>query len=164
MEATRRAFAEFRAGTKTAEDIYRTMCRDIVENVGSTRASIWTLSPLQDRIVCLSLFDARTGAYSSGSALSEEDFPEYFHALQKDGVLVAPDACEHPATRCFDEVYFVPNEIRSLLDIVVMDGATPVAVQCCEHCGTIKQWTDSDREYLEGMSAMLSFMVRIIRT
>lgn len=164
MEATRRAFAEFRAGTKTAQDMYRTMCRDIVENVGSTRASIWTLSPLQDRIVCLSLLDARTGAYSSGSVLSEEDFPEYFHALRKDGVLVAPDACEHPATRCFDEVYFVPNEIRSLLDIVVRDGATPVAVQCCEHCGAIKQWTDSDREYLEGMSSMLSFMVRIIRT
>lgn len=164
MDATRRAFAEFRAGAKTAEDIYRTMCLDIVRNVGSTRASIWTVSPLQDRIVCLCLYDTRTKAFTSGSMLSDEDFPEYFRAIQKDGILVASDACEHPATRCFDEVYFVPNDIRSLLDIVVLDGSSPVAIQCCEHCGSIKEWTDSDKEYLEGMSSMLSFMVRIVRT
>lgn len=157
MQASRAALAQLRKGAITSVDLQRTICQDIVQNVGSTRASIWLFNPLRDQITCAMLFDSRTGGFHTGVVLKADDFPDYFKAIERDLEIVAPDAANHPATKCFDEVYFVPNDIRSLLDHVVMQNDQPYAVQCCEHCGVIKPWSQANIEYLHQMSSLLTW-------
>jgi GAF domain-containing protein len=161
MQASRAALAQLRKGAITAVDLQRTICRDIVQNVGSTRASIWLFNPLKDQITCAMLFDSRTGGFHTGAVLKADDFPDYFKAIERDLEIVAPDAANHPATKCFDEVYFVPNDIHSLLDHVVMQNEQPYAVQCCEHCGEIKNWSSDNIEYLHQMSSLLTWAFKI---
>lgn len=80
--------------------------------------------------------------------------------MRDEGVIVASDAITHPATKCFDELYFVPNDIMSLLDVVIYDGSEQVGVLCCEHCEERKNWSDGDIKYLEGMAAVLRLAFR----
>lgn len=161
MDRARAALASFRNNPDGLEDVYRAICQDITEHVGSTRASIWLFNEVRDAIVSQCLHDTRDGSFSSGVTLAEDDFPEYFEAIKKDLKIIAADAEHHPATRCFDDIYFTPLDIRSLLDFVVLAGAEPIAVLCCEHCGVIKDWSDADVKYLHQMSALLAMTFKV---
>jgi GAF domain-containing protein len=158
MEHSKSALRSLKSHDITFPAFLQTVCREITENVGSTRASVWTFrQPLRDAIECASLFDTRDGSFSSGAVLSEDDFPAYFQAITEDLRIVAPDAVTHPATSAFDDVYFVPLDIRSLLDFVVMVNNQPVAVLCCEHCVTQKAWSQADIDYLQAMAGVVTF-------
>ncbi len=160
MNRSRAALTAFRANPADIAEVFKAACQDIVENVGSTRASIWFFNMLGDAITCECLYDSRSGRFSSGALLSEEDFPAYFAAIRKDLRVVASDAANHPATAAFDVPYFIPNDIRSLLDHVVVAGRETMAVLCCEHCGTIKAWTAEDEAYLHQMSVLLGMALK----
>ncbi|MCU0624079.1 MAG: GAF domain-containing protein, partial [Gemmatimonadaceae bacterium] len=81
-------------------------------------------------------------------------------AIKRDLRIVASDAATHPATSCFDEVYFTPLDIRSLLDVCIVVGGQPVAVLCCEHCGTVRPWSAEDIAYLDKMGALLGMALK----
>jgi len=164
MQRARTALNEYRSNPKTVGALWEAVSRDIVDNVGSTRASVWQMNVLQDAITCLTLFDKRTDSVLSGIVLKEDDFPPYFDAIKRDMKVIADDAATHPATSCFDEVYFVPNDIRSLLDFVIMDGSTPIAVLCCENCGSVRSWTDADIGYLQSMAALVRIAFKAARS
>jgi GAF domain-containing protein len=66
----------------------------------------------------------------------------------------------HPATSCFNEFYFEPLEIRSLLDVAVLNAGKLTAVLCCEHCEDIRNWTEEDIAYVRSMATVLSLTFR----
>jgi len=155
MRATRAAFAAFRDGRVPIDDLWRTACREITQEVGSTRASIWRFEADGTAISCLCLFDARTGAFTAGARLVEADCPDYFQAIRTEASVVAPDVDDHPATRSFRSGYFEAEGIRSLLDVVVMDATSPAAVLCCETADRVQDWTASDARYLRAVADAL---------
>ncbi len=162
MQRARAALAAFKAGQGDIATVYQAVCQDITAHVGATRASVWSLETvaLRSSITSLCLHDTRDGSFTSGVTLHEGDFPEYFDAIARDLRIVAPDAITHPATACFDEVYFTPLDIRSLLDFVILDKGRPVAVLCCEHCGEQKPWTQQDLDYLQAISTVVGFAMK----
>lgn len=162
MERARAAFATARANPAALPELYRAVATDLTEAIGSTRASLWIFEEYGTRIRCLALHDTRTGAITEGAVLTEQDFPDYFHAIRTDLKIVAPLAAVHPATMGFDEAYFVPNDIRSLLDHVVLVNDQPAAVLCCEHCGAPRDWTGADTAYLEQMAVLIKMALRIV--
>lgn len=156
MDDIRKMAQHVRQNPDIRMDLMEAVCRSITVTVGSTRASVWAFSELHDYLTCECLFDVRTRAFDAGTRLSEDDFQEYFDAIRSDLKVVAPDAHEHPATRCFNDLYFTPNDIVSLLDYVILDGGEPVAVLCCEQCGDIRHWRPKDMDFLHAMSAALA--------
>jgi GAF domain-containing protein len=156
MKHLQEMIVDLAKGQETIENVYNAMCREIVRAVGSTRASIWLFNMTHDAIVCQSLFDIRTGEYTSAIRLTEEDFPEYFQEIKAKGAIIAPDAHNHPATACFTEAYFMPLDIYSLLDHVAVQNGQQVAVLCCEHCGDIREWTQTDESFLRQMAVILA--------
>jgi GAF domain-containing protein len=161
MRAARLLLGDYSKGRATAAAVHQAVCHDIVRHVGSTRASIWYFGALHDRIVCACLLDIRTGLIERGAELREDDFPEYFSAIRDNEIVRASDAHRHPATRCFDDLYFMPNGITSLLDLVITVGRRHVAILCCEHCDDIREWGAADERYLRQMAVLLrlSFLV-----
>ncbi len=161
MLNSKQALYNYSSGTTTNENVYRAICNDIIEHIGSTRASIWYFNTFGDEIKSMCLLDTRTNKFESGAILKVEDFPDYFEAINQHSCINAPDAINHPATRCFDDLYFVPTNIYSLLDFVISINDRQVAILCCEHCGERKYWSEEDENYLRQMSVLLrlSFLV-----
>lgn len=160
MLRARQALSAVKQDPAALAEFYEAVCRDIVEHVGATRASVWSFSSLKDAITSDCLYDSRDGSVSRGVTLKEEDFGDYFSAIRNDLKIVAPDALTHPATSCFDEIYFTPLDIRSLLDHVVLVRDEPTMVLCCEHCGEQKAWTDEHMAYLHQMAAVLGMALK----
>lgn len=150
-------------GTYSLDDVYKEMCKTICENVGSTRSSIWLFNEFQTSINCQCLYDTRTGEFYKDIKLKDDDFPKYFEAIKKDLKIVAHDAENHPATNEFTDLYFIPNDIRSLLDHVVLNAGEPTGVLCCEHCTDIKHWSEDNENYLKQMAVILGLTFKFAK-
>ena len=115
---------------------------------------------MQDSVVCLSLYDRTENAWSAGTVLKEADFGPYFEAMRNDGMIVAGDARNSPATRCFNEVYFEPLGIYSLLDVGIRISGEPFGLFCCENTTDILMWTPEHVDYLRQVGTLLGFALR----
>jgi hypothetical protein len=65
--------------------------------------------------------------------LREDDFGPYFEAMRRDNLIVASNARKHPVTDCFNEIYFEPLGIYSLLDVGITVANQPFGLFCCEN-------------------------------
>ncbi|PWC39253.1 hypothetical protein TSO352_03380 [Azospirillum sp. TSO35-2] len=144
-----------RVGHATVEDVWKAACEDIVERIGVSRASVWAFADERERLVCLHLFDAGTRQHSRGIVLDRADYPDYFRALTNNARVVAPDARNHPATRCFAATYFQDGDVRSLLDFIVLHETVPVGVLCCEQSGAMREWTPADSACLQSVAMLV---------
>lgn len=93
---------------------------------------------------------------TNGQILKKVDFPEYFDHILKNKVLSASDARENPATTCFNEVYFKPLNIFSLLDFIFHFQFKPTGVICCERVGDAIQWSNDDISALKRVANITS--------
>ncbi len=144
---------------------FQELTRTLVEETGATRASVWIYPDplLRDRIECLSLYDRTDAAWSQGAVLKEDDFGPYFEAMRQDGLIVAGDARHHPVTACFNEIYFDPLGIVSLLDVGINVSGQPFGLFCCENTTDVMQWTDEQVEYLRQTGTLLGFALKKVR-
>lgn len=137
-------------------DFHHAVIHHIIEQIGSSRASIWYFNEYKDSLTCEALFDSRTGEMSSAFVLHAEDYPQYFAAMVNGDTISAVDAINHPLTACFAETYFDLLDIKSLLDVSIIVKGKVVGVICCENCEARKMWSEEDIAYLNTVASMLS--------
>lgn len=140
---------------------YQQLTETITAVLGCSRASLWLYSDsLLNEIVALDLYDVNSDKHYQGIALHEDDFSPYFEAMRDDGGIDAPRAMEHKATRCFNEAYFEPNDIYSLLDVGIRYNGQLVGVFCCENVGEVMVWTDEQKAYLDQAGKLITFALK----
>ena len=138
------------------------ICQKTVEAIShANRVSLWRFDQAVSQIECLMCFSVKDKSYSSGMILSKQDFPDYFDAILNQQVLVASDARNHPATKCFNDAYFEPNDIYSLFDYILLKDFVPNGVICCESVGKQVTWLESDVNLLRRIANMTSMFFEI---
>jgi GAF domain-containing protein len=152
-------------GSVDAQQFYQDLTLVLAEESGATRASLWIYpNPLLcDSIECLSLYDRTDKAWSQGAVLTESDFGPYFEAMRRDNMIVAGDARNNPVTSCFNEIYFGPLGIVSLLDVGIHVAGEPFGLFCCENTTDLLHWTPEHVEYLRQVGTLLGFALRKAR-
>lgn len=143
------------------ELFYQSLTEIIATEVGCSRASLWLYSNIDlSEIVSIDLYDHNESRHSSGDKLTEVMFAPYIGAMRRDGAIDASDARQHPATRCFNDVYFLPNNIFSLLDIGIRLNGQLVGVFCCEQVNDYQRWTDAQKSYLMQVGKLITFALK----
>ena len=128
---------------------------------GADRVSLWSFAPGFDSIESLICYDSTTGSYTSGSKLNKSDFNQYFEAILNQEVINAPQARSHEVTKCFNEAYFEPFKIYSLLDFILHQEFNPQGVICCESVGQETQWSDANIESLRRIARVSSLYFKL---
>jgi GAF domain-containing protein len=145
----------------SVEQFYRQLTETITIQLKCSRASLWLYSDtLLSEIIAIDLYDSLKNEHYQGIALHEDDFAPYFAAMRNEGGIDAPVAAEHPATSCFNELYFEPNDIYSLLDVGIRYNGQLVGVFCCEQVGDVMQWNQSQKSYLEQAGKLITFALK----
>lgn len=140
---------------------YQLLTELFTKELGCTRASLWLYADASlSEIKTIDLFDSNEITHSAGGVLTEAMFGPYFQAMRRDGRIDASDARQHPATRCFNEAYFLPNDIYSLLDIGIRCSGHLVGVFCCEQVSDYQRWTDEQKDYLEQAGKLITFALK----
>ena len=116
---------------------------------GAHRVSLWIFGKNFDSIEPLICYDATNHTFPDGQVLNQSDYKEYFDGVLQNEVVCASDARNHELTKCFNESYFEPLNIYSLLDYILHRDFEPQGVICCESIGNITDWSEQDIETLK---------------
>lgn len=130
--------------------------KEVVDSLGSDRASVWTYNSCGDGIICDQIYIKSTGRFHDGLELLEKDYLPYFDHLKRDEVIVANDAETHPATSCFLESYLKPLGIKSMLDVPIWHKGRVIGVFCIENCSP-REWVVEEIHFAQLLSSLYSF-------
>lgn len=140
---------------------YQGLTELFTRELGCSRAGLWIYADAGlSEVSAIDIYDSHLNKHSAGEVLTEAVFGVYFQTMRRDGHIDAPDARLHPATRCFRDAYFLPNNIFSLLDIGIRFKGRLVGVFCCEHVGDYMQWNDAQKAYLTEAGKLISFALK----
>jgi len=115
---------------------------------GADRVSLWRFEKSFESIKSLICYDSANRNFTSEQILKKSDFNDYFSGILKNEIINAPQARSHELTKCFNESYFIPLEIHSLLDFILHQDFNPHGIICCESVGKVTQWSDDNVETL----------------
>jgi PAS domain S-box-containing protein len=133
----------------------KSLTREVVKALEVDRASVWLYSKNKQKIVCEQLYVGSEDTFYSGIELHAQDFPEYFHALEFDPVIIADDAESHPATSCFLRPYLKPLGIKSMLDVPIVHRKNVLGVICIESRAP-RTWTKEEINFAQMLSPLYS--------
>ncbi|WP_169051614.1 PAS domain S-box protein [Flavobacterium sp. H122] len=130
------------------EKLQETIVKSIVKGLGVKRVGIWSFE--DDVLHCEKLFDANENDFKVEDDLFKEDFPIYFDALQKYLAIAIDNVAVSPYTSEILFSYFVPNDIKSMLDIPIWTKGLLSGVLCCEHV-EIKEWSEQEISFVRSI-------------
>jgi GAF domain-containing protein len=137
------------------DDLFARICSTASRDLSTSRVSIWMMGENNSRIVRRHLFELQS-KNDEAVILERKDFPNYFRALEESPFILANDACEHPATKEFKDVYLNPLSIVSMLDCPILIDGLPIGVVCCEHQHLQQNWGTEDVLYVQSLSEHIS--------
>jgi len=125
------------------------------------RVSIWLFNEQQTILTCADLYLTSTGKHESGAVLTVDDYPEYFRAIRDGEILVADHAREDDRTCEFNQVYFEPLNIYSVMDAPIFHDDQLLGIICHEQVGETKKWELDEQEFAGSMVNAVSLSLEI---
>ncbi|GAA5317430.1 MAG: hypothetical protein AseanaTS_26350 [Candidatus Pelagadaptatus aseana] len=139
-------------------EIMREACQAINQLIPkANRVSLWAFEDNNRQIRSLVNFDAASNEFSEGIILKQADYPPYFKAIIEEDLVVASDARNHSVTNCFNQSYFEPLGIYSLLDFILHENFVATGVVCCESAGQKIEWSKDDIDNVRMVASVISF-------
>lgn len=136
--------SEFTTGQCDRSQFLARVTELLAETLGCTRASIWRFSPSHDQLVCEDLYLADLRRHRQGDRVLRIHHPDYFWCMEESRAIVAPEARIHSGTASFNEDYFLPLDIHSLLDSAILRKGGVEGVVRCEQTGQPRHWQSAD--------------------
>lgn len=125
-------------------------------NAKVSRVSIWEYSRAEQKLNCLSLFNAKARNFEPGVNLLESDYPIYFSAILKRELIVANNAYINPYTFEFAETYLKPLLIQSMLDAPFFISGELKGVICFEQQDVFREWTMEDISFAKSLADIIT--------
>lgn len=132
--------------------------RHISKIANVDRVGIWIFQETEKNmqsINCHSLFSKLDQEYIKDIVLFENDYPFYFKALREQRVIMAADARNHHATKCFKDSYLNPLGIQSLYDTPIWLSDTVIGVLCLEYFQMKDEWGDKEKYFLTSVADLI---------
>lgn len=120
------------------------------------RVGLWMFEADNSQLRCAALLQNGEMQLNPPLVLYRDKTPRYFEALNNLLTLAAHDAANDPHTSEFRDNYLLQNNIGAMLDVPVSVCGEMVGVLCHEHIGSVRHWTDEERVFCCGISALAS--------
>ncbi len=141
------------------EEVFRFTTESVAQHMAIARVSIWRQNNQGQSIHCLDLFEAGSADHHKGMTLTSAEYPDYFDALEREQIIDAADAHQHPATAALSRAYLMPLGISSMHDVPIIVRGAAWGVICCEHVGDPRDWASEHIAYVTSVVALLALAV-----
>ena len=131
------------------KEFLETACRAM----DTKRASYWDYYP--DKIKCINLFEEHRNKFEKGFVLIQEQYPNYFIAIENEMQIVASDAINNDFTKELSLDYFPKNNIFSLLDTPIFINGQLKGIVCFEQIEIIKNWDNEDIAFARAITDLI---------
>ena len=145
------------------DDFARSLTKIVADSININRSSIWLFSEDGEKLICEELYDGKFIDFNENNHISKSDYPDYFHALQTNVVIIADDAATHPKTKIFADTHIKPLNIKSVIDIPIVFRNEVIGVLAVSS-QMVREWSDVEIEFIQLMSSVYAFAYAIKET
>ena len=138
------------------EEGAKVLTKEVITTMDVDRCSIWLYNSDKTSITCQQLYIKSEDNWHQNIELFRKDFTSYFDHLLIDPIIIANDAEEHPATKCFTETYLKPLGIKSMLDVPIIHRGEVIGVICIESF-IGREWNKSEVDFAQMLSSLYTF-------
>jgi PAS domain S-box-containing protein len=138
------------------EEGAKTLTKEVITTMEVDRCSIWLYNSDKTSITCQQLYIKSEDNWYQNIELFRKDFTPYFDHLLIDPIIIANNAEEHPATKCFTETYLKPLGIKSMLDVPIIHRGEVIGVICIESF-IDREWNKSEVDFAQMLSSLYTF-------
>ncbi|MFT3793137.1 ATP-binding protein [Flavobacterium sp.] len=139
------------------EDIYKVITETVAAGLQIDRVGFWKI--LEDKLVCLDLYDNQSGEHRTDKDLLASELPNYFNALKEGIAIVAHDAVSNPYTKELTQSYLSPRRITDMLDLPIRENGHLIGVLCCENCDHQRNWSEADLAFARAAGDIMTLLV-----
>ena len=132
------------------------LTKEVITTMEVDRCSIWLYNSDKTSITCQQLYIKSEDSWYQNIELFRKDFTPYFDHLLIDPIIIANNAEEHPATKCFTETYLKPLGIKSMLDVPIIHRGEVIGVICIESL-IGREWNKSEVDFAQMLSSLYTF-------
>jgi signal transduction histidine kinase len=119
------------------------------------RCSVWLYDENKTSITANSIYLKEKNTCVDGTSIFAQHVPDYFKALDEKNLIDATDAETHPATYEFAETYLRPLNIKSMLDVPLLQSGKSIGVICNEYIGNKKTFTEEDISFARSVADVI---------
>ncbi|KIQ24897.1 hypothetical protein RT99_02105 [Flavobacterium sp. MEB061] len=123
----------------------------------TNRVSFWKYS--NDTITCRNLFSRDNQSLNDKNILDKESYPIYFETLKSKAIINASDVFNKLETSEFQQIYFIKNKIKSMLDVPIFLNGQLAGVACFESTEKKREWDNEDINYARTISDVISLAI-----
>lgn len=156
LESARKHVAKLAgSGELPLPDAFRRACEAAVENLRVERAGIWLFVNNDQVLRCVNLFERTARKHTKGACLTIGECPAFCRAVASASLIPCESARTDPRTAELAGTYFAPLGITSTLDAPLVRDGKLVGVLFCEHVGSPRGWSESDRAFALALAEFL---------
>ncbi len=145
----------------SVSDICKNITAAVANGIDVQRVGFWKI--LHNRLVCECLYEHPAGIHTTDIDLLASELPAYFQALTDGIAIVADDARSNPFTRELTERYLIPRDISGMLDLPIRENGELIGVLCCERCGPVQEWSESDLAFARATADVMMVLLEQYR-
>ena len=142
------------------EEGAKALTKEVIDTMEVDRCSIWLYNSDKSSIICQQLYIKSEDNWYQNIELFRKDFTPYFDHLLEDPIIIAVNAEEHRATKCFADSYLKPLGIKSMLDVPIIHRGQVIGVICIESFNT-KDCNKSEVDFAQMLSSLYTFAYSI---
>lgn len=118
-----------------------------LEGLSISRSGIWLMDESQETLVCRLLIDVHNNIEAEDMALTRNNYPKYFAALDEQRTLRINEALFNTIISEFKDDYIVPLGICSRLDTPIRHNGKMIGIICSESTEKGRIWTDDEASF-----------------
>jgi PAS domain S-box-containing protein len=117
------------------------------------QVSIWLFNSDKTKIICRDCYNG--SIHKNGLVIEAAKYPRYFEAIKKFHNITAANAQGYYYTSEFNESYFKPNGIFSIMDVPIWLEGKLLGVLCHENF-KIRHWTFEEQDFASSLAHLIS--------
>ncbi|MFC0604897.1 PAS domain S-box protein [Winogradskyella pulchriflava] len=139
---------------------FKSVTKYAAETLNVARVSIWKFNENRSELECKKLFLLDENRFENGHIITHINTTEYFKILDEKKTILINDVEKEPVLKQFAQSYIKPNNIKSLMDVLINSADGYYGIICFEHIGEqARSWTADEQEFATSIASIVSSMV-----
>ncbi len=138
------------------DKLVRAVTEAAAHTLNADRASLWLFNPALSEMKCKDLFTKRTKRHEYALSFLAENYPKYMKTLEDTRVISVEDSCGDERTWEFTKSYFLPNRIKSNLDVAISVRGRLMGIFCLEQQEAFRKWTLEDQDFATSLADIIT--------
>jgi GAF domain len=127
--------------------------------MGITQVTVWRINDTHDRLQASISYSAITNSFSSGADFAIAGYQLYYEVLYDEKIIAVEDVLIHELTEQNAHDYFIPNNIKSCMDVPYYIGGELGGTISFENHEHKRMWTSQDKNFAKALADIVTLAI-----